>query len=251
MARSTRKPNVTVLLGVAGMVATGILIAIALISAQPTKVALLVPSGDIPAFREVSLDDLVEIEVNEDPALSAFLSVARANELTEDGAKKLYSVSGLRSGLPIDASVVTADPNKGLQIVSGDERLVGVTTNLPGSLVGAVDEGAVVDVIASSTNSGGTATYAKVIAIGGEDAAKGVAGANEDIAGAQEENDQAADEIQVIVAVASADAAAIAGQEVAMTLLPFCQITPEGKIVPTSDDRADACQPPADREAAR
>lgn len=243
---SRRKPlNMTLIIGILAIVATAIAMAYVIISSQPTKVAYLVPSETVPAYREIAANQLTEVQVNEDQALTGFLTVAEANEMAKDGAR-LYSVAPLSKGMLVPAAAVSSDQNNSLQVVSPDETLVGATTTLPGSLIGSIVPGRVVDVIVGG-NSGGRAEFAKVIAIGGAGAAAGLAGVDKPVTGAAKDADS--NEIQVVFAVASTDAATVAGQDVSMTLHPFCEITPEGTIVPTSEDRADACVVPAGRSA--
>lgn len=245
---STRKPfNLTLILGIAGIVAAAIALAVVIIASQPAKTTFLVPSGDIPAYREISANQLTEVQVNDDQALGGFLTVAEANKLAADG-KRLYSLSPLSKGMLVPEGSVSNDATNSLQVVSPDETLVGATTTLPGSLIGSIVPGRVVNVIVGG-NSGGSAEFAKVIAIGGANAAVGLSGVEKPVSGSGSES-TGSDDIQVILAVAKADAALIAGQDVSMTLHPFCEITPQGSIVPTSDDQADACEVPGSRAAA-
>lgn len=251
MAR--RKSNLTLIFGIVFIGIAAVAAAITIIAAQPAKVTFVVPSADVPSYREITVDQLTEIKVDEDPALEGFLTADEVNALTADGSKKLYSVGPLASGSLIPDRSVVADPAKGLAIVSADETLVGVTTTLPGSLIGTIKAGSVVDAIVDSSTTGGRAvTFAKVVAIGDEKAAEGLAGVGSPANPSQDEAEAGgqAQDIQVVLSVARADADSIAGQEVAMTLYPFCEITEEGAIVPTSEERADACQVPAERQAA-
>lgn len=248
LTMSSRKPfNLTLIIGILCIVGTAIALAAVIIASQPAKTTFLVPSGQIPAYREIAANQLTEVRVNEDQALDGFLTVAEANDLAKDGAR-LYSLAPLAKGMLVPNSAVSNDANNSLQVVSPDETLVGATTTLPGSLIGSIVPGRVVDVIVGG-NSGGSAEFAKVIAIGGANAAAGLTGVETPVTGTEQATKS--DDIQVIFAVAKSDAPLIAGQDVSMTLHPFCEITPEGTIVPTAEDQSAACVVPAGRDAGK
>lgn len=245
MSRNSSRLNITAVIGIVVVVLAAILMGAVIVASKPSTQVVYVPKTDIPAFRTLSIDnDLAQKEVTKDGVFANALTPAAVEEMTKDG-KDIYTIAPLVKDIPVFRSQVETDPVKALQIVSADEQVVGVTTSSAGSVAGTLRAGDVVDVVTDSNGGSQVYPFAKVIGFGTiKDAGRGVAGVEKPVEGSDD------GDLQVILAVAKADAPSVAGQEVSLTKRPYCQVDAAGQITAVDAALADACDIPAERIAA-
>lgn len=208
-----RRPNMILLLGVVSLVVFALALTVFLAGLRPAEMQALVPKENIPAFRQVTRDMLTSIAIPESKSLQG--QVFTSADFTQQKGP-VYAVSNLGAGQLIYDNQIDGNQVKSYQIVSPGERVVAVTTTFAGALAGTLQPGNVVDVEGDE----GSARDAKVISVGvGSAAGQGVGGVNNPV-GASEDSKQ----IVVMLAVSQGDAPGIAGQEVLMTLNPFCRV---------------------------
>lgn len=259
-----KRSNLTLIMGIAAIILLAILLFAFLTSLRPDTVKALVPKEDIGAFQPVTEDsfDYADVPTNS-PELEGL-----ATEATLEGAKEkataeeqregiwLFSTQTLPKGKIFYADNLTNNSDAGCAIVSPDERVIAVTTTLPGGVAGAVRSGSVVDVSTPGSELGGSATYSKVLAVGSTEGINGdICGVPASAPPGDGNNPGRSDGVIMALAVEAAQAQGISGQEVVITLNPFCTVKPTkrygGIIVPVSPEAAAGCAPSSSRIAGR
>lgn len=235
----------------------------ALTKAQNQK-NVVVAKTDIPAYTVMTNTDVVFKPVaagsitNEDITESEWKSRKIKFEQENPGQDfGLIATVGILRDQRVDEREVSGKDAESFSVVSPDERIVAVTSDLPGVAIGTIRAGDVVDVTqsgAGGSGSGGTAQYAKVVCLSVtaagcqkvlpagillsiSDQQQGGAG------GTATETSR----VYVLLAVAQADSNDIAGRQVSLTLNPFCRVDSEGLFVSTR--QSVPCQVPGDRQA--
>jgi len=212
--------------------------------ADTTKV--MVAKGDIAAYSFVGPDDLASSDVAR--------GSVNSDDLTEDEFSNLgesfVTSSAVLSGQRIDSrNVIDGDVSFGG--VLPDERIVAATSTVAGAAVGTIQAGDVVDI--GGGDGQGLSDYAKVLCIAASaSGCSNVVPAGTDINAGDEESGSSRDQtVILLLAVRDGDAGTVAGQEVVLSLNPFCRVDSEGFFVSPRGDKGEAfiCRVPADRLA--
>lgn len=242
MSARQSRVNIRIVIGIILIVVASVFILAILNSAQQKKVTVLVPKTEIGAFRELTASDLVEKAVADDATIT---DDTLTKKFFEQADGPLYTNTTLITGQLIPRGAVSADAVASYQIAAPGERVIGVTTDLPGSIAGTLRPGAIVQLVSadqSSALSGSSSeAYAKVICVGvGNSACKGVAGVDKPLNSDKDSSGSSNGDIILLVAMKNAAANTFAGETVKTVLNPFCEAKGD-KIVPTDEANASEC----------
>lgn len=161
-----------------------------------------------------------------------------------DKKKPLIPVIDFLPGQRIDERALTGDAASSFSAVLPDERVVSVTATLAASVLGTPRPGDVVDISVRGNQEGSIATFAKLICISAKpNGCKDVV--PNSVVGADLAGDKGA--IYMLLAVAKAEALNVAGQDVIVSLNPFCRVGDYGRFV--SVRRDNPCEAPQGRLA--
>lgn len=251
MNRRRRFP-LAYLVGFIAIGAMAILIAMFLISVQPSTVKVAVPGSDIPAYRLMTKEDFVLQDMlegdNTPPAQT--LTEEKLDQLTKDN-KKIFSTVPLLQDQLVDTRTLSDRTLGAFSLVLEDERVVSVGVEAGSAIAAVLQPGMVVNVGTgtSDAESGapGYSAMAKVIAFGpAQKIAEEYPGVD---TGFEEQGDAS---LVALLAVWEVDAITVAERgEGALVLLTGCRIKENGRIVPSDPERPEACLVPAERLAGR
>lgn len=153
----------------------------------------------------------------------------------------------------LDQRLIAAAPQSSFATVLPDERVIAVTTSVPGAVLGVVQPGDVVDVQTAGNGVNGSqgSQFAKVLcASGSAKGCEGVLPSGVALSGVSSSSSGGqSNPVNVLLVVQKDDAAVLAGQSVTMSLNPFCAVGADGHFVSLRKD--EPCQAPADRLASQ
>lgn len=252
MRKSSKLPAI---IGTIFIIAAGIAVFMVL-KGVSNDVTVMTAKNDLPAYSFVTGKDLTATQVPEASVTSDDLT---QSEFDGKYKGKFVIASPVLSGQRIDTRTIPSADNASFSAVLPDERVVAVTATVPGAASGTIQAGDVVDATLSGvgTDTAGSASssYDKVLCVATQPSGcEGVLPPGVNINAADQSSQTAASDnpVLVILAVPQTDAAALAGNNVALSLNPFCQVDTDGYFFsPRSSSGKDfLCQAPSDREAA-
>ena len=235
-------------IGIVLMLGVGIAIAFAYQQARNTD-NVMAAATDLAAFSFVDKEDLEVLAVPKASITDNDLTESEYDELYGDGGMVLTGLS--LQGQRIDTREVASGPQESFSVVLSDERVVAATTTLSGAAVGTIQAGDVVDIASEggSLDGGVLSDYAKVICIASTAAGcSGVLPPGVDLTAAGDED---TGEINLLLAVEGQSANSISGQQVSLSLNPFCRVDRSGYFYSPRGSEGASCDAPNSREAAR
>jgi hypothetical protein len=204
--------------------------------AAANEAPVVVASGNIEPYSIVKGDQVRKAMVAESSITREDLEWSEYEDQYLARDRPLVVTQQVLSGQRLDERVIARDGKESFAVVSPDERVVGVSTEIPGAVLGKIHVGDVVDATAegSGASEGAVAKFAKVLCISLEPNGCHVRTGGVGGAGSDDPTTGGGRPVKMLLAVEENVAGAIAGGEVTVSLNPFCRIAvnAEGNIEP-------------------
>lgn len=252
MRKSSKLPAI---IGGLFIIAAGIAVFMVL-KGVSNDVNVMTAKSDIAAYSFVDSSDLTATPVPEASVTSDDLTESEFNDKYHG---KFTIAAPVLSGQRIDVRDIPKQDNASFGAVLPDERVVAVTSTVPGAAVGTIQAGDVVDVAMDSTTGlSGTganaSSFDKVLCIASSaSGCQGVLPPGVDINAPSDSSTSSVNNnpVLVLLAVPENDASGIAGQNVDLSLNPFCSVDNQGYFTSPQRDEGSKflCQAPSDRIA--
>ncbi len=238
--------NLPIIIAAILIVVAGVIFFMAIIGVQQL-VPVMVPKSDTGAYAILRPSDLTTVDVPKKAVED------QPGILTEDEYNKQYNQQGNKKTLittarlfkdePISQNRIAATASQSYAAVLPDERVVSVTTTMPGSVLGTIQPGDVVDVSGSGSSDSTSTSDAKVLCISSKsDGCASVLPPSVEVTASAESSSASssqngAQSVYLILAVPTADAGSLAGGSVVLSLNTYCAFDASGKFIDARENQ--------------